>query len=36
MFAACPYKPAEDPGKVVDVRNATVQVNFEPLVGRVW
>jgi hypothetical protein len=34
MFAACPYDPATDPGRVVDVRNATLNLSFEPLVSR--
>lgn len=34
MFAACPYQPATDPGRVVDVRNATLNLSFEPLVSR--
>lgn len=34
MFAACPYQPATDPGHVVDLRNATLNLSFEPLVAR--
>lgn len=36
MFAACPYQPAQDPGRVVDLRNSTLTLNFEPLVRRLW
>jgi hypothetical protein len=36
MFAACPYQPAIDPGKVVDVHNATLTLAFEPLFRRFW
>lgn len=36
MFAACPYQPAQDPGKVVDLRNSTLTLSFEPLVRRFW
>ena len=35
MFAACPFNPT-DPGKVVDVHNASLTLSFEPLVRRVW
>jgi hypothetical protein len=35
MFAACPFPP-NDPGKVVDLRNATLSISFEPLVRRLW
>jgi hypothetical protein len=35
MFAACP-RMTTDPGRVVDLRNATLNVSFEPLVRRVW
>lgn len=34
MFAACPYQPAIDPGRVIDLRNSTVRVSLEPLIGR--
>lgn len=34
MFAACPYQPAIDPGRVVDLKNATLNLSFEPLVRR--
>jgi hypothetical protein len=36
MFAACPYQPAIDPGKVVDIHNSTLTLTFEPLVRRLW
>jgi hypothetical protein len=35
MFAACPLMPT-DPGRVVDLRNATLNLSFEPLVRRLW
>jgi hypothetical protein len=36
MFAACPYQPGQDPGRVVDLRNSTLMLSFEPLVRRSW
>jgi hypothetical protein len=35
MFAACPLMKT-DPGKVVDLRNAALNITFEPLVSRLW
>jgi hypothetical protein len=35
MFAACPLMPT-DPGRVVDLRNSTLTLSFEPLVRRFW
>src|SRR5205823_3468965 len=35
MFAACPYNRT-DPGRVVDLRNSTLTLSFEPLLRRLW
>ena len=35
MFAACPLM-STDPGRVVDLRNSTLTLSFEPIVRRFW